>query len=110
MSGDIVPETRAWQAFEAEPNESGGHFLSVSGEIKLANANEIPHLILADPQPPQSGELLLELKVILEGTSSFEWQWKQARILHPVKSGQYEMVRVIWQGVEVATLHPGWRG
>jgi hypothetical protein len=105
MSGDIVPETRAWQAFEAEPNEAGGHFLSVSGEIKLANANEIPHLILADPQPPTSGEILLELKVIPEGTSRYEWQWKQARILHPVTSGQYGMVRVIWQGVEVVALH-----
>ena len=105
MSGDIVPETREWQAFETEPNESGGYFLSVSGEIKLANANEIPHLILADPQPPSSGEILLELKVIPEGPSRYEWQWKQARILHPIKSGQYEVVRVIWQGVEIVALH-----
>lgn len=107
MSGDIVPETRGWQASEAEPNESGGHFLSVSGEVKLANANEIPHLILADPQPSSSDEILLELKVLPEGPSSFEWQWKQARILHPIKAQQYEMVRVIWQGIEVAALHPG---
>jgi hypothetical protein len=106
MSGDIVPETREWQAFEAEPNESGGHFLSVSGEIKLANANEIPNLILADPQPPSSDELVLELKVMPEGSSHFEWQWKQARILHPITSGQYDMVRVLWQGVEIAALHP----
>ena len=71
MSGDIVPETRAWQAFEVEPNEAGEHFLTVSGEIKLANANEILHLILADPQPPSLDELLLELKVIAEGPSHF---------------------------------------
>lgn len=106
MSGDIVAETREWQAFEAEPNESGGHFLAVSGEVKLANTNEIPHLILADPQPPSSDEILLELKIIPEGSSHFEWQWKQVRILHPIKLGQYDMVRVIWQGVEIAALHP----
>jgi hypothetical protein len=108
MSGDVVPETREWHAFEAEPNESGGHFLSVSGEVNLGNANEIPYLILADPPLPSSDELLLELKVIPEGPSHFEWQWKQARILHPITERQYAIVRVIWQGVEVAALHPKW--
>jgi hypothetical protein len=107
VSGDVVPEARAWQVFEAEPHESGGHFLSVSGEIKLGNANEVPHLILADPPSPNADELLLEIKIIPEGPSRFEWQWKQARILHPVRQRQYAIVRVIWQGVEVAALHPG---
>ena len=104
MSGDVVPETRSWQAFGAEPNESGGHFLSVSGETKLGNANEVPHLILADPPSPQPDMLLLELKVIPEGPSRFEWHWKRARLLHPVSQGQYTVVRVLWQGVEVAAV------
>jgi hypothetical protein len=107
VSGDVVPETKEWQAVEAEPNESGGHFLSVSGEIKLGNTNEIPHLILADPPLPSSDQLMLELKIVPEGPSHFEWQWKRARILHSIRKGQYKIVRVIWQGVEVATLHPG---
>jgi hypothetical protein len=104
VSGDVVPETRNWQAFEAEPNESGGHFLSVSGEIKLGNANEVPHLILAEPPSLHPDELLLELKVLPEGPSRFEWHWKQARILHPVGRGQCAIARVLWQGVEVAAL------
>lgn len=104
MSGDVVPETRNWQASEAEPNESGGHFLSVSGETKLGNANEVPHLILADPPSPQPDVLLLELKVIPEGRSSFDWHWRRARLLQPVSQTQYAVVRVLWQGIEVAAV------
>lgn len=37
-------------------------------------------------------------KITPEGPSHFEWQWKQARILHPIKPGQHAIVRVVWQG------------
>src|ERR1700712_5790700 len=104
MSGDVVPETRDWQALEVEPNELGGRFLSVSGEIKLGNVNEVPQLILADLPSLKTDELMLDLKVIPVGQSQFEWQWKRARMLHPVSQGQYAIVRVLWQGVGVAAL------
>lgn len=106
MSGDLVPATRNWSASEAAG--SGGdlnaRFLTVSGEIELGDMNERPHLTMSEPPSSNLAVLSLDLVVSVAGASVPRMHWAQCGLRHRTFPGAYTVVKVMWQGIEVASL------
>ncbi|MGU3664529.1 hypothetical protein ACLBX9_10135 [Methylobacterium sp. A49B] len=106
MSGDLVPATRNWLAEEiAGPSDDQtDRFMKISGEIELTDANEKPHLTMSEPPSSDLSVLSLDLVVSVGGDSVPGSHWASCMLQNRTFPGAYTMVRVMWQGVEVASL------
>ncbi|MCJ2141900.1 hypothetical protein [Methylobacterium sp. E-066] len=101
MAGDIVPQTRGWQVAiaTAEPP-----ILRVSGEIELGNTNERPRLSLSEPASPDPSVLVLNLDVVIDGPSELAMHWAAVAFRHPISEAAPKTLRLLWMGVEIASL------
>lgn len=106
MSGDVVPATRNWSAAEVagQEDDDGARFLRISGEVELGNENEKPHLTMSEPPSTDLAVLSLDLVVSADGSSVLRMHWALVEWRHRTFPGAYAGVRVMWQGVEVASL------
>lgn len=106
MSGDLVPATRNWSASEAAGSgeDANAHFLTVSGEIELGNMNERPHLTMSQPPSSDLAVLNLDLVVSVAEDSISRTHWALCGLQHRTFPGAYTVVKVMWQGIEVASL------
>jgi hypothetical protein len=106
MSGDLVPTTRNWSAAEVDGigDDVDARYLRVSGEVELGNENERPHLTMSEPPSSKLDVLSLDLVVSAEGDSVLRMRWASFEWRHRTFPGAYTGVRVMWQGVEVASL------
>jgi hypothetical protein len=106
MSGDLVPAIRNWSAAEVvgTGNDVDAWYLRVSGEVELGNENERPHLTMSEPPSSKLDVLSLDLVVSTDGDSVLRMRWASFEWRHRTLPGAYAGVRVMWQGVEVASL------
>jgi hypothetical protein len=106
MSGDLVPATRNWSAAEVAGtgDDIDARYLRVSGEVELGNENERPHLTMSEPPSSKLDVLSLDLVVSTDGDSILRMRWASFEWRHRTFPGAYAGVRVMWQGVEIASL------
>ena len=106
MSGDLVPATRNWLAAEivGVSDDPYDRFLKISGEVEVTDANEKPDLMMSDPPSSDLSVLSLDLFMKVDGDSAPGSHWATCTLQNRTFPGAYALVRVMWQGVEVATL------
>ena len=103
MTGDIVPQTRGWQAAIATAREAEPPILRVSGEIELGNTNERPRLSFSEPQGTDPKVMNLDVEVVIDGPSELAMHWAPVEFQCPVETPPTG-VRLLWMGVEIAFL------
>lgn len=104
MTGDIMPRTRDWRVTLITPEAAGPPTLQIAGEIELGNTNEHPRLSLSEPASPDPSVLVLDLKIVIDGPSELAMHWAAVEFRHPGPEATLKTVRLLWMGLEVATL------
>ncbi|WP_246692976.1 metal-sensitive transcriptional regulator [Methylobacterium sp. WL64] len=104
VGAEIATEPGANKEMASLVDDLHDRFLKISGEVEITDANERPHLTMSDPPSSDLSVLSLDLVVSVDGDSVPGSRWASCTLQNRTFPGAYAAVRVMWQGVEVASL------